>query len=720
MNINLRRLAMWLVIVLLLLISFSLFQTQRTRSRDISFSQLLEENGQGHMRNVVNQTPEIHTNLPEGQRPGSQDTSLSQLLTEVDQNKVGDVVIQTSRIHYVSSEGQITTTSQDISFSQLLTEVDQNHVRDVVIQGPEIHGTFTNGSSFQTYAPSDPTLVKRLYNGKVSITAKPPGDNVPWFVSLLVSWLPFIALIGVWIFLSRQMQGGAGKAMGFGKSRAKMLTEAHGRVTFEDVAGVDEAKQDLQEIVEFLRDPGKYQRLGGRIPRGVLLVGPPGTGKTLIARAVAGEANVPFFTISGSDFVEMFVGVGASRVRDMFEQAKKNAPCIIFIDEIDAVGRHRGAGLGGGNDEREQTLNQLLVEMDGFEANEGIILIAATNRPDVLDPALLRPGRFDRQVVVPNPDIVGRENILKVHVRKVPLAPDVNLKTVARGTPGFSGADLMNLVNEAALMAARRNKRMVTQVEFEDAKDKVMMGSERRSLVMTEEEKKLTAYHEAGHALCMLYAEGHEPVHKVTIIPRGRALGLTMYLPERDKYSNSKMELEARLVSAFGGRVAEELIFGVQKVTTGASMDIKQATNIARRMVTEWGFSEKLGPLLYSDNEEEVFLGHSVTQRENVSDATAAIIDQETRRIIDQGERGAREILTSHLDELHAVAKGLLEYETLSADEMRRIIQGQPIVRDTGKSDDAARPPGRRSSVPPSGRDKPAAGGLEPEPQPGA
>ena len=381
--------------------------------------------------------------------------------------------------------------SQDISFSQLLSEVDQSHVRDVVIQGQEIHGTFTNGGSFQTYAPNDPTLVKRLYDGKVSITARPPGDNVPWFVGLLVSWLPFIALIGVWIFLSRQMQGGAGKAMGFGKSRAKMLTEAHGRVTFEDVAGVDEAKQDLQEIVEFLRDPGKFQRLGGRIPRGLLLVGPPGTGKTLIARAVAGEANVPFFTISGSDFVEMFVGVGASRVRDMFEQAKKNAPCIIFIDEIDAVGRHRGAGLGGGNDEREQTLNQLLVEMDGFEANEGVILIAATNRPDVLDPALLRPGRFDRQVIVPNPDVVGREQILKVHVRKVPLAPDINLKTIARGTPGFSGADLMNLVNEAALMAARRNKRMVTQSEFEDAKDKVMMGSERRSMVLTEDEKSL-------------------------------------------------------------------------------------------------------------------------------------------------------------------------------------------------------------------------------------
>src|SRR6058998_2491159 len=418
--------------------------------------------------------------------------------------------------------------SQDVAFSQLLSEVDQNKVRDVVIQGPDIHGTFTNGSSFQTYAPNDPTLVKRLYDGKVSITAKPPGDNVPWFVSLLVSWLPFIALIGVWIFLSRQMQGGAGKAMGFGKSRAKMLTEAHGRVTFEDVAGVDEAKQDLQEIVEFLRDPGKFQRLGGRIPRGVLLVGPPGTGKTLIARAVAGEANVPFFTISGSDFVEMFVGVGASRVRDMFEQAKKNAPCIIFIDEIDAVGRHRGAGLGGGNDEREQTLNQLLVEMDGFEANEGVILIAATNRPDVLDPALLHPGRFDRRVVVARPDVKGREEILRVHTRKVPIGDDVELSIIARGTPGFSGADLANLVNEAALWAARQNRKFVMMTDFEMSKDKVLMGVERKSMILSDEEKRNTAYHEAGHALVAEMTPGADPVHKVTIIPRGMALGLTM------------------------------------------------------------------------------------------------------------------------------------------------------------------------------------------------
>src|SRR5579871_450094 len=608
--------------------------------------------------------------------------------------------------------------STDISFSQLLTEVDKGSVRDVVIQGPEIHGTFTNGTSFQTYAPSDPSLVKRLYDAKVSITAKPPGDNVPWFVSLLVSWLPFIALIGVWIFLSRQMQGGAGKAMGFGKSRAKMLTEAHGRVTFEDVAGVDEAKQDLQEIVEFLRDPGKFQRLGGRIPRGVLLVGPPGTGKTLIARAVAGEANVPFFTISGSDFVEMFVGVGASRVRDMFEQAKKNAPCIIFIDEIDAVGRHRGAGLGGGNDEREQTLNQLLVEMDGFEANEGIILIAATNRPDVLDPALLRPGRFDRQVVVPNPDLAGREKILRVHLRKVPLAPDVDPRILARGTPGFSGADLANLVNEAALLAARRGKRVVMMTELEDAKDKVMMGAERRSMAMTEDEKRMTAYHEAGHAIVSLHEPASDPIHKATIIPRGRALGMTMYLPERDKYSQSKLEIKAMLASLFGGRIAEELIFGPDRVTTGAADDIRRATQLARRMVTEFGFSEKLGRLRYAENEEEVFLGHSVTQRKNVSEATAKLIDEEIRRLVDEGEETARAILTARIDELHALAKGLLEYETLTADEIRRIIKGERIVREgtTSPSPQTDDPrAGRRSSVPPSGR--PA--GLEPEPQPG-
>jgi cell division protease FtsH len=606
--------------------------------------------------------------------------------------------------------------SQDISFSQLLTEVDQGHVRDVVIQGPEIHGTFNNNSSFQTYAPSDPTLVKRLYDGKVTITAKPPGDNVPWFVSLLVSWLPFIALIGVWIFLSRQMQGGAGKAMGFGKSRAKMLTEAHGRVTFEDVAGVDEAKQDLQEIVEFLRDPGKYQRLGGRIPRGVLLVGPPGTGKTLIARAVAGEANVPFFTISGSAFVEMFVGVGASRVRDMFEQAKKNAPCIIFIDEIDAVGRHRGAGLGGGNDEREQTLNQLLVEMDGFEANEGVILIAATNRPDVLDPALLRPGRFDRQVVVPNPDVVGREQILKVHVRKVPLAPDINLKTIARGTPGFSGADLMNLVNEAALTAARRNKRMVTQSEFEEAKDKVMMGAERKSLVMTEEEKMLTAYHEGGHAIVGLNVIATDPIHKATIIPRGRALGMVMQLPERDKLSMSLEQMTSRLAIMMGGRVAEELVFGRDKVTSGASSDIEQATRLARMMVTRWGLSEELGTVSYGENQDEVFLGMSVSRTQNASEATVQKIDSEIRRFVEQGYNEATRILTEKRADLEALAKGLLEFETLSGDEIQDLLKGKKPNRESVLEPSTP----RTSAVPPAGKPRPRPdpdAGLEPQPQ---
>jgi cell division protease FtsH len=606
--------------------------------------------------------------------------------------------------------------SQDISFSQLLTEVDKNNVRDVVIQGPEIHGTFNNGSSFQTYAPNDPSLVKRLYDGKVSITAKPPGDNVPWFVSLLVSWLPFIALIGVWIFLSRQMQGGAGKAMGFGKSRAKMLTEAHGRVTFEDVAGVDEAKQDLQEIVEFLRDPGKFQRLGGRIPRGVLLVGPPGTGKTLIARAVAGEANVPFFTISGSDFVEMFVGVGASRVRDMFEQAKKNAPCIIFIDEIDAVGRHRGAGLGGGNDEREQTLNQLLVEMDGFEANEGVILIAATNRPDVLDPALLRPGRFDRQVVVPNPDVVGREQILKVHVRKVPLAPDINLKTIARGTPGFSGADLMNLVNEAALTAARRNKRMVTQSEFEEAKDKVMMGAERRSMVMTEDDKRNTAYHEAGHAIVALSVPGSDPLHKATIIPRGRSLGLVMQLPEADRLSHTRQWCVSRLAITLAGREAEIMLSGLDKVTNGATSDIQQATNLSRAMVMEWGMSDKLGRVRYQSNEQEVFLGHSVARSTNISDDTARLIDSEIRSLIEGGEQEARRILTERRADWEAIAQGLLEYETLTGDEINDLLKGKKPNRESVSEPSTP----RASAVPPAGRPRPRPDpdpGLEPQPQ---
>jgi cell division protease FtsH len=612
--------------------------------------------------------------------------------------------------------GQRANTS-DISFSQLLTEVDQGKVRDVVIQGPEIHGTFNDGRQFNTYAPNDPNLVQRLYGKGVSITARPQTENVPWFVQLLVSWLPFIALIGVWVFLSRQMQGAGGKALGFGKSRAKMLTEAHGRVTFEDVAGVDEAKSDLQEIVEFLRDPGKFQRLGGKIPRGVLLVGPPGTGKTLIARAVAGEANVPFFTISGSDFVEMFVGVGASRVRDMFEQAKKNAPCIIFIDEIDAVGRHRGAGLGGGNDEREQTLNQLLVEMDGFEANEGIILIAATNRPDVLDPALLRPGRFDRQVVVPNPDVVGREQILKVHVRKVPLAPDVNLKTIARGTPGFSGADLANLINEAALMAARRNKRMVTQAEFEDAKDKVMMGAERKSLVMTEEEKMLTAYHEGGHAILALNVKATDPVHKATIIPRGRALGMVMQLPERDKLSMSYEQMTSRLAIMMGGRVAEEMIFGADKVTSGAQSDIEQATRLARMMVTRWGFSPELGAVSYGENQDEVFLGMSVARTQNVSEATAQKIDAEIKRLVEAGHEEARRVLEAKRADLETLAKGLLEFETLTGDEIKDLLEGKRPIRESVIEPSTP----RGSAVPPAGkprpRPEPPTGEVAPQPQ---
>ena len=607
--------------------------------------------------------------------------------------------------------------SQDMGYGQFLSEVDAGRVASVVISGPDIHGTLTDGRSFQTYAPSDPMLISRLSQKGVNFSAKPLSDGMPWFVALLVNWLPLILFIAAWFFLSRQMQGANGKAMGFGKSKAKMLTEAHGRVTFEDVAGVDEAKEDLQEIVEFLRDPQKFQRLGGRIPRGVLLVGPPGTGKTLLGRAIAGEANVPFFTISGSDFVEMFVGVGASRVRDMFEQAKKNAPCIIFIDEIDAVGRHRGAGLGGGNDEREQTLNQLLVEMDGFEANEGVILIAATNRPDVLDPALLRPGRFDRQIVVPNPDVVGREKILRVHAKKVPLAPDVDLKTVARGTPGFSGADLMNLVNEAALLAARRGKRIVMMTEFEDAKDKVMMGAERRTLVMTEDEKRLTAYHEAGHAIVALNVPATDPVHKATIIPRGRALGMVMQLPERDKLSMSFEQMTSRLAIMMGGRVAEEQIFGSEKVTSGAASDIEQATRLARMMVTRWGFSEELGNVAYGENQDEVFLGMSVGRQQNVSEATAQKIDAEVRRFVEAGHMEARRILKDHADDLETLAQGLLEYETLSGEEIRDLLKGTPPKRDSGDE-----PPLRSSSVVPtagkgrSSRDNPDAG-MEPQPQ---
>ena len=608
---------------------------------------------------------------------------------------------------------------QAVAYSDFLNDVQNGQVTDVDIQGQTVSGHFRDGRSFTTYTPNDPQLISKLTERGVRVNAKPPEENSPLF-SIFISWFPMLLLIGVWIFFMRQMQGGGGKAMGFGKSKARLLTEKHGRVTFEDVAGIEEAKSELEEIVDFLRDPQKFQRLGGKIPKGCLLVGPPGTGKTLLARAIAGEANVPFFTISGSDFVEMFVGVGASRVRDMFEQAKKNAPCIIFIDEIDAVGRHRGAGLGGGNDEREQTLNQLLVEMDGFEANEGVILIAATNRPDVLDPALLRPGRFDRQIVVPNPDIIGREHILRVHMRKVPLAPDVDAKIIARGTPGFSGADLANLVNEAALLAARRNRRVVTMADFESAKDKVMMGAERRSMVMGEEEKRLTAFHEAGHALVGLHVPKHDPLHKVTIIPRGRALGVTMSLPEKDRLSMSQLELESRLAMMFGGRMAEELVFGKENITTGASNDIQQATGLARRMVTEWGMSDKLGRLRYSDNEEEVFLGHSVTQRKNVSDATARLIDEEIRGIIDTAEATARRILTDHRADLDKIAQALLEYETLSGDEVRALLRGEPIIRPEDKTPSSG-DTGPRSAVPTSSRGKPSGtGGLEPEPQPGA
>ncbi len=570
----------------------------------------------------------------------------------------------------------------EISFSQLLKDVDAGHVRDVLIQGPQIRGSFDDGRTFQTYAPDDPSLIQRLYAKRVAIAAKPQSDGAPWFVSLMLSWLPLLVIIGAWMLVAHRMQGIGGNALGFGKSRAKLLTETHGRVTFEDVAGVDEARADLEEIVEFLRDPRKFQQLGGRIPRGVLLVGSPGVGKTLIARAVTGEAGVPFFTISGSDFVEMFVGVGASRVRDMFEQAKKNAPCIIFVDEIDAVGRHRGAGLGGGNDEREQTLNQLLVEMDGFDPNEGIIVIAATNRPDVLDTALLRPGRFDRQVVVPNPDVLGRERILQVHVRKVPLAPDVNLKTTARGTPGFTGADLMNLVNEAALLAARRNKRMVTQREFEDAKEKVMMGAERKSLVMTEEEKLLTAYHEGGHAIVALNVKATDPVHKATIVPRGQAIGMVLQLPERDKLSMSHEQMTSRLAIMMGGRVAEELVFGRDKVTSGAASDIEQATKLARMMVTRWGLSEELGTVAYGDNQDEVFLGMSVTRQQSISEATVRKIDAEIRRLVEAGQEEAREILTGRRADLELVAKGLLEFETLTGEEIKGLLTGKRPTRE--------------------------------------
>ncbi len=571
--------------------------------------------------------------------------------------------------------------SEEIAYSEFLRKVDEGQVKEAAISGRQITGKLSNDQLFRTYNPGDMQLIERLRAQNVKFDAV-PEERASLLQQVIVGALPFLIMIGIWIFFMRQMQNGQGRgAMGFGKSRAKLLTEKHGRVTFDDVAGIDEAREELQEIVDFLKDPSKFHRLGGKIPKGALLVGPPGTGKTLLARAIAGEANVPFFTISGSDFVEMFVGVGASRVRDMFEQAKKNAPCIIFIDEIDAVGRHRGAGLGGGNDEREQTLNQLLVEMDGFDANEGIIIVAATNRPDVLDPALLRPGRFDRQITVGRPDIEGRIRILQVHMRKVPLAPDVEPRIIARGTPGFSGADLANLVNEAALLAARRGKRLVAMQEFEDAKDKVMMGVERKSMVMTEDEKKLTAYHEAGHAVVSIHEQASDPIHKATIIPRGRALGMVMRLPERDSYSFHRDKMYANLSVAMGGRVAEELIFGHDKVTSGASSDIQMATNLAKAMVTQWGMSDKLGPLQYTENQEEVFLGHSVSRQQNVSEKTAELIDAEVKRLVIGGYERAKQLLTDHADELEAVAQALLEYETLTGDEIRAAIAGETIER---------------------------------------
>jgi cell division protease FtsH len=609
----------------------------------------------------------------------------------------GVIALLAAGLYSMVTQGAKTAAGGEISYSQLLSTIEANHVKTAVLRAQSVDVVESDGSKHSVTTPLDQgDLVKDLRDHGADISVTPVGGNM--LVNLLIQLLPFILLGAVYFFFMRQMQGGARGAMGFGKSKARMLTENKNRITFEDVAGVDEAKDELAEIVDFLKDPAKFQKLGGKIPKGALLAGPPGTGKTLLGRAIAGEAGVPFFYISGSDFVEMFVGVGASRVRDMFEQAKKNAPCIIFIDEIDAVGRHRGAGLGGGNDEREQTLNQLLVELDGFEANEGVIVIASTNRPDVLDPALLRPGRFDRQVVVPNPDVVGREKILRVHMRNVPLAADVNVRTLARGTPGFSGADLSNLVNEAALLAARRNKRMVSMHDFEHAKDKVMMGAERKSMVMSDQEKRMTAYHESGHALVMLNVPGSDPLHKVTIIPRGRALGVTLQLPEGDRYSMDYQQMTSRLASLYGGRVAEELIFGRDKVSSGASNDISQATKLARAMVTKWGYSDALGMVEYGENQEEVFLGHSVARNQNVSEDTAKIIDAEVKRLVQGGYAEAKRILTEKLEDLHAVAKALLEYETLSGDEIVGVLKGIQPRRDDDIEE--KRPPTASVAVP--------------------
>ncbi|WP_188114811.1 ATP-dependent zinc metalloprotease FtsH [Methylococcus geothermalis] len=615
------------------------------------------------------------------------------------------VVIAVVLMSVFNNFGSRKSVDSGMSYSQFISAVNEGQVKSVTIDGQTVRGMLSTGEKFSTYNPEDPHLIDDLLKNHVDIKAQPP-ESQSLLMQIFISWFPMLLLVAVWIFFMRQMQGGAGGrgAMSFGKSKARLIEEDQVKVTFADVAGADEAKEDVAEMVDFLKDPSKFQKLGGKIPRGALMVGPPGTGKTLLARAIAGEARVPFFSISGSDFVEMFVGVGASRVRDMFEQAKKHAPCIIFIDEIDAVGRHRGAGLGGGHDEREQTLNQLLVEMDGFEGTEGIIVIAATNRPDVLDPALLRPGRFDRQVVVGLPDVRGREQILKVHMKRVPLADDVEAKYLARGTPGFSGADLANLVNEAALFAARKNKRVVEMEDFEKAKDKILMGVERKSMVMSDEEKKLTAYHEAGHAIVGLSVPEHDPVYKVSIMPRGRALGITMFLPERDTYSASKQKLESQISSLFGGRLAEEIVFGREHVTTGAQNDIERATSLARNMVTRWGLSERLGPLAYSEEEGEVFLGRSVTKHKSVSEETAHLIDEEIRSIIDRNYERAERILRENMDKMHLMAEALIKYETIDRLQIADIMEGKP-----------PRPPQSwEDNIPPGSGESAAKGGDEP------
>lgn len=609
-------------------------------------------------------------------------------MSDMAKNLILWLVIAVVLMSVFQSFGPGDSAGRQVDYTTFVQEIGQSKVQDVQFDNRELKVTRRDGTDYVTYMPvlQDPKLLDDLINNKVQVRGTPP-EEPSILASIFISWFPMLLLIGVWIFFMRQMQGGGGKgAMSFGKSKARMMSEEQIKTTFADVAGCDEAKEDLKELVDYLRDPSRFQKLGGKIPTGVLMVGPPGTGKTLLAKAVAGEAKVPFFTISGSDFVEMFVGVGASRVRDMFEQAKKASPCIIFIDEIDAVGRQRGAGLGGGHDEREQTLNQMLVEMDGFEGNEGVIVIAATNRPDVLDPALLRPGRFDRQVVVGLPDVRGREQILKVHMRKVPLNDDVEASLIARGTPGFSGADLANLVNEAALFAARGNKRVVSMVEFELAKDKIMMGAERKSMVMSEETKEATAYHEAGHAVVGRLVPEHDPVYKVSIIPRGRALGVTMYLPEQDRVSMSRQHLESMISSLYGGRLAEEIIYGVENVSTGASNDIERATDIARKMVTQWGFSEKLGPLLYADEEGEVFLGRSVTQTKHISDETARLIDKEIRELINRNYERTRTLIEANMDIMHAMKDALMKYETIDAKQIDDLMDRVPVREPAGWS----------------------------------